>query len=232
MGVPSWSLSVALNALVDPLVRALDGASARSFPEMIRGVMVGVRALSDDRGGAITTGGAANAYTAKTASGLVRLEPGTAILVRIDRTNTDLAFLNVDGTGPRPWCDRDGAQLGAGLLGPGRFLQAIWDDAAKVWRSDLFAGLTLSLFDSVIRSWWLSLPTAPDGIGPNAPWRSGGSLAWTDKDNPAFTIDSPEGRRLTLRLIKDALPTSSDGLAAGEPWLNGDAIAFVPTPAV
>jgi len=78
-----------------------------------------------------------------------------------------------------------------------------------------------------MRAWWLSLPTSIDGIGPNAPWRNGGTLAWTDANYPAFSIDSPEGRRLTLWLIREALPTSPAGLAPGEPWLNGDSIAFV-----
>ncbi|OAH20814.1 hypothetical protein AX289_27260 [Methylorubrum populi] len=79
-----------------------------------------------------------------------------------------------------------------------------------------------------MRAWWLSLPNDPRGIGPNAPWRNGGLLAWTDASNPGFTIDSPEGRRLTLSLIREALPISPDGLSAGEPWLNGDTIAFIP----
>jgi len=93
-------------------------------------VMAGVRVLADDRSGAITTGGSANAYTVRTASGVGELRPGTAVLVRIDRTNTGEATLNVDGTGPKPWCDRDGVQLATGLLGRGRFLLAIWDGAA------------------------------------------------------------------------------------------------------
>lgn len=228
MSVSAWSLSAALNAVTDLLIPAHDGASARSFPGLIRAVMAGVRGLSDDRGGAIVTGGRDNAYTASSASGVTQLRPGIRVLVRIDRTNTGEPTLNLDGTGPRPWCDRDGAPLTAGLVGAGRFLEAIWDDIAGRWVSDIFGGLTNALFDGTIRRWWLTLPTSPEGIGPNAPWRNGGVLGWTDKDNPAFTIDSPEGRRLTLRLIREALPLTPDGLDPGEPWLNGDTIAFVP----
>ncbi len=78
------------------------------------------------------------------------------------------------------------------------------------------------------RAWWLSLPDDSRGIGPNAPWRNGGIVQWTDENNPAFSIQSPEGRRLTFRLLAEALPTSPDGLAPGEPWLSGDSIALVP----
>ena len=231
MSVTDWSLSAAANDVADPTIPALDGASGRILPRLVRAVMAGVRAISDDRGGAIITGGQNNAYTAQSAAGVTRLRPGIRVLVRVDRTNTAEPTLNLDGTGARPWCDRAGAPLVAGLVGKDRFLEAIWDDQSARWVSDVFSGLTNALFDSTIRRWWLLLPTSPIGIGPNAPWRNGSTLGWTASDNPAFTIDSPEGRRLTLRLIREALPTSPDGLAAGEAWLNDETtISFVPSP--
>lgn len=229
MSVSDWSPSAAANAVADTAIPAVDGASARTLPGLIRAVMAGVRASNDDRGGAIVTGGSDNAYTATSAGGVTRLRPGIRVLIRIDRTNTGEPTLNLDGTGPRPWCDRDGAQLGAGLLGRDRFLEAIWDDVAQRWVSDVFGGLTIALFDTSIRRWWLSLPASPDGIGPNAPWRNGQLLSWTDKDNPSVPIDSPEGRRQMLRDIRAALPTSPEGLQPGDPWLNDETtISFVP----
>ena len=72
MSVSAWSLSAALNAVADLLIPAHDGASARSLPGLIRAVMAGVRGLSDDRGGAIVTGGRDNAYTASSAAGVSR----------------------------------------------------------------------------------------------------------------------------------------------------------------
>ncbi|MGW8788863.1 hypothetical protein, partial [Heyndrickxia sporothermodurans] len=128
MGVLNWSLSAARNALVDPLIRALDGASARDYPGMIRGVMSGVRAFADDRGGALVSGGTGNSYTVQTLSGITELRPGVTIGFWADRDNTDAPFLNVDGTGPKSLRGSDGSVLGAAALQQGHFYTAIWDE--------------------------------------------------------------------------------------------------------
>ncbi|KQT59984.1 hypothetical protein ASG52_19860 [Methylobacterium sp. Leaf456] len=161
---------------------------------------------------------------------LTEFGPGLALLLKVDRGNTGPAFLAPDGLAARPWLDAAGTPFAEGQLQAGRFVWAIPDPDRNAWISDLFGGLTVALFDAVMRSWWISLSDDPRGIGPNAPWRNGGTVGWTGEDNPAFTITSPEGRRLTLQLIREALPTSPDGLRPGEPWLNGETIAFVPDP--
>ena len=84
MGVLSWAFDRFGNATADPTIPALDGASARSFMDMIRSVMAGSRAFADDQGGAIVTTGTANAYVAATASGVTTLRPGLSLLVKID----------------------------------------------------------------------------------------------------------------------------------------------------
>lgn len=128
MGVLNWSLSAARNALVDPLVRALDGASARDYPAMIRGVMSGVRAFSDDRGGALVSSGTGNSYAVQTLSGVTELRPGVTVGFWADRDNTDAPFLNVDGTGPKSLRAADGSVLGAGTIQQGHFYTATWDE--------------------------------------------------------------------------------------------------------
>ena len=229
MGVRDWVPTPARNAAVDPAIQAADGTSGREFPLSIRGVMAGVAALAADQGGALRTGGVGNSYVVNTLSGLKTPRPGISILVEVDRANSDAVTLNVDGTGPRPWLDMSGAQLPAGTLQPPAILRATWSETRGAWVTDALGGLTVAAFDLVMRLWWQALPTDPRGIGPNAPWRNGDIVAWTSPANPAFTIDSPAGRRLMLRLQAEALPTSSDGLDPGEPWLNGGSIAFVPS---
>ncbi|MFK5600266.1 hypothetical protein ACFZ8E_25185 [Methylobacterium sp. HMF5984] len=173
MGVLSWALDRLANAFVDPTIPAVDGASARSYPDLIRGLMSGTRAYADDQGGAITTKGVGNAYVAVTASGVTALRPGLSLLFKVHATNTDLATLNVDGTGPKPWADRDGNALIVGGIAAGHFLRATYDADRDIWLSDILAGLSLSAFDVAFRSWVLTLPNAPDGLGPGRPWKTG-----------------------------------------------------------
>lgn len=170
MGVLSWAIDRFANATADPTIPAQDGASARSFMDMLRGVMAGNRALADDQGGAIVTTGTANAYVITTASGVTQLRAGLSLLAQIDRTNTDVAFLNVDGTGPKPWRDGDGAEFAAGALPPKRFVRITWDASRGAWISDI---LSLLAFDFSFRAWMASLPTSPDGLGPGKPWKMG-----------------------------------------------------------
>lgn len=170
MGVLAWALNRASNATADPTIPAQDGASQRSFADLLRGVMAGNRALADDQGGAIVTSGAANAYVAATASGVTVLRAGLSLLVQIDRTNTDAATINVDGTGPKPWRDGDGSDFVVGALPAKRFVRVTWDAARGCWISDV---LSLFAFDVAFRAWMSSLPTAPDGLGPGKPWKMG-----------------------------------------------------------
>ncbi|QRE76477.1 hypothetical protein [Methylobacterium aquaticum] len=228
MGVLDWVTAPARNADVDPAVRAADGTSARDLPSALRGVMAASAALAADQGGALRSGGVGNSYVVNTASGIRTPRRGISILVEIDRANTDAVTLNVDGTGPRPWLDQSGAQFPVGSLQPSALVRATWSEARNGWVSDLIGGLTVAAFDVVMRLWWASLPTDPRGLGPAAPWRNGDIVAWTTTTNPGFTIDSPAGRRLALRLISEALPTSPDGLDPGDAWMNGGSIAFVP----
>ncbi|MEN3208653.1 hypothetical protein PUR23_01225 [Methylorubrum populi] len=178
----------------------------------------------------LSTGGSGAAYTVTTPRGDFRFRHGVALTLKIDRINPDNPRLSIDDSPFSPLVDPAGNPLLSGILPAGYLQRVVYDATRGVWIADRLGGVSVAILDAVIRAWWLSLPTSPDGIGPNAPWRSGGSLAWTSEVNPAFTIDSPEGRRLTLRLIKDALPTSPVGLELGEPWLNGDTIAFVTNP--
>ncbi len=48
MGVLSWALDRFANATADPTIPAQDGASQRSFMDVVRGVMAGSRAFADD----------------------------------------------------------------------------------------------------------------------------------------------------------------------------------------
>lgn len=204
------------------LIAAVEGeVEGRATPEDFA-------ALAYDRGGALVTAGSANNYVVQTQGRRTTFGAGLALLVKVNRSNTGPAYLAADGMDPRPWLDREGQTFPDGALRPGHYVWAIADPTRDAWISDLFGGLTVALFDAVQRAWWLSLPDDPRGIGPNAPWRNGGIVQWTDENNPAFSIQSPEGRRLTFRLLAEALPTSPDGLAPGEPWLSGDSIALVP----
>lgn len=196
--------------------------------------------ISVDRAGTATvisavdvvlpTYGSGPDYLVASKRGDLRLRDGLSLLLRVDRQSVANPTLSIDGSPRAPLLDTSGRALPEGALQPDYLQRVIYDAARGVWIGERFGNFTIPLFDAVARAWWLSLPTDPRGIGPNAPWRNGGIVSWTDASNPAFTIDSAEGRRLTLRLITEALPTSPDGLDPGEPWLNGDAIAFVPYP--
>lgn len=141
MGAFDWSVTAARNAVADPLVRALDGASARELPGLVRGVQAGVARFAADLGGAIRTGGTANAYTARTASGVSELRPGLSVKVQVDRDNTGAASMNVDGTGPKPWLAIGGGALSVGALRQDRFVTVTYDADLDAWRSD--AGVAL-----------------------------------------------------------------------------------------
>ena len=141
MGIPAWAPTLARNAATDPAIQSADGASSRTFPESLRAIMAASRALADDQGGALVTTGTANAYVVWTASGLTSLRPGLSLAVWVDRTNTDLPSLNVDGTGPLPWRDADGRPFDAGRLKVGRLVYVTYDDEGRTWRSDILSSL-------------------------------------------------------------------------------------------
>lgn len=208
MGVLDWSLSAARNALVDPLVRAIDGASARDYPGMVRGVMMGVRALADDHGGAILTGGVANAYTARTSAGVSELRSGLRLLLCVDRGNTDAASLNADGTGPKPWLSASGDQLAVGALRKGRFVAVVYDAALDAWRSD--AGAAIANVD---------LSAAP-----------GLTLKGNAGAGTATPADLTVGQTRSL-LAVDRVDNTSDATKAQQGNPIGDALASKALPA-
>lgn len=137
MGAFDWSVSPAANATADLNVSVADGASARDLPGLIRSVMAAQAALLADQGGAIRTGGLANAYLARTASGIKRMRPGIALLVQADRDNTGSPTLNVDSMGARPWRDLDGSPPPPGRIKAGAFYLAIANGG--VWTTDFGA---------------------------------------------------------------------------------------------
>lgn len=138
MGIPGWSRTPAQNAAIDPTVSSSDGGAARDFARSFRGIMAAVRRQADDTGGALVTTGTLNAYRVTTGSGLTELRSGLSLLIKIDRTNTAEATLNVDGLGPLPWVDASGAPIQSGRLITGRFYPAILDTladgSAVAWR--------------------------------------------------------------------------------------------------
>ncbi|KQS81681.1 hypothetical protein ASG32_02720 [Methylobacterium sp. Leaf361] len=141
MSVFDWSTRPAANAVADAGVPALDGASARELPGLVRDLMAAFASYVGDQGGAIQTGGIFNAYVARTASGVRALRPGIAVLVQADRDNTDAPTLNVDGTGARPWLDLDGSAPPYGAVRAGAFYLAI--ASGPGWVSD-FGGFARS----------------------------------------------------------------------------------------
>ncbi|MEE7503305.1 hypothetical protein [Methylobacterium mesophilicum] len=137
MSAFDWSTSPAANASADPDVPARDGTSARDLPGLLRSIMAAQAALLADQGGAIRTAGLANAYLARTASGVARMRPGVAILVQADRDNTNSPTLNVDSLGARPWRDLDGSPPPAGRIQAGAFYLAVAN--GSTWTSDFGA---------------------------------------------------------------------------------------------
>lgn len=137
MGAFDWSQKPAGNASADPDVPARDGTSARDLPGLIRSLMAAQAALLADQGGVIRTAGLANAYLARTASGLSAMRPGVAILVQADRDNTNSPTLNVDSLGARPWRDLDGTPPPAGRIKAGAFYLAVAN--GSTWTTDFGA---------------------------------------------------------------------------------------------
>jgi hypothetical protein len=136
MGAFDWSQKPAGNASADPDVPARDGTSARDLPGLIRGLMAAHAALLADQGGAIRTSGLANAYLARTASGLTAMRPGVAILVQADRDSTGSPTLNVDSMGARPWRDLDGTPP-PGRIKAGAFYLVVAN--GSTWSTDFGA---------------------------------------------------------------------------------------------
>lgn len=119
MSVTDWSTTPAANATADPTIRALDGASARALPELVRGVMAKTAALALDQGGALVSSGTDNVYVVNTNSGVTKVAPGVSLSFWADRDNTDEPTLNVDGSGPRRWLGADGLKLPPGSVQEG-----------------------------------------------------------------------------------------------------------------
>lgn len=137
MGAFDWSQQPAANATADPDVPARDGASARDLPGLIRSLMAAQAALLADQGGATRTAGLANAYLARTASGLKQMRPGVAILVQADRDNTGSPTLNINSLGARPWRDLDGSAPVPGRIKAGAFYLAVAN--GTTWTTDFGA---------------------------------------------------------------------------------------------
>lgn len=108
MGAFDWSVTPAQNSIADALVRAIDGASARDYPGLVRGVQAGVAALAADQGGALVTAGAADAYTVSTSSGVKAMRAGVRLVVKADRDSQQAPTFAPDGLAPRPWLDASG----------------------------------------------------------------------------------------------------------------------------
>lgn len=138
MGAFDWSARAADNATSDPDVPARDGTSARDLPGLVRSLMAAQAALLADQGGAIRTAGLANAYLARTASGVAAIRPGVALLVQADRDNTGAPTLNVDSTGARPWRHFDGSTPSPGQIAAGAFYLVVASGTS--WVSD-FGGI-------------------------------------------------------------------------------------------
>ena len=125
MSAFDWSTRAAQNAAADPDVPARDGTSARDLPSLVRDLMAAHAALLLDQGGAIVTGGLANAYLARTVSGVSKMRPGLALLIQADRDSTGSPTLNVDSLGARPWRDLDGSPPPPGRIKAGAFYLVI-----------------------------------------------------------------------------------------------------------
>jgi hypothetical protein len=110
--------------------------------------MAAQASLLADQGGAIRTAGLANAYLARTASGVTKMRPGVAILVQADRDNTGTATLNVDSMGARPWRDLDGTSPLPGRIKAGAFYLAVAN--GPVWTSDFGALAEAAAADAAI----------------------------------------------------------------------------------
>ncbi|KAA0122182.1 hypothetical protein CIW48_19485 [Methylobacterium sp. P1-11] len=148
MGAFDWSTQAAQNATADPDVPARDGTSARDLPGLVRDLMAAQAAVLADQGGAIRTAGLANAYLARTASGLSAMRSGVALLVQADRDNTGSPTLNVDSLGARPWRDLDGTPPPPGRIKAGAFYLAVANGA--VWTSDFGALAQATAEDAAI----------------------------------------------------------------------------------
>ncbi|KOX55098.1 hypothetical protein ADL19_13415 [Streptomyces purpurogeneiscleroticus] len=137
MGAFDWSTRAAQNATADPDVPAPDGTSARDLPGLVRALMAAYAAVLADQGGAIVTAGLANAYLARTASGITAMRPGLALLIQTDRDNTGTPTLNIDSIGARPWRDLDGSPPPPGRIKAGAFYLVIAN--GLTWTTDFGA---------------------------------------------------------------------------------------------
>ncbi|WP_430913899.1 hypothetical protein [Methylobacterium sp. sgz302541] len=213
MGAFDWKTDPALNGTVDPGLPVQDGASARTYPAVVREVMAAVRGLSDDIGGAITTSGALNAYIAATASGVTQLRAGVSLLLKVDRSNTDAAFLNVDGTGPKPWVDADGSVFAAGRLKADRMARVTYHVATDAWRTDILAALDNTSDQQK------SEPGNPvgDKIAAAVDQRKGGRIVAAQR---GLVLSDPASATAN-RILLNALLAEMAGLGGGTVYASG-----------
>lgn len=105
-------------------------------------------------------------YFVTSPAGDLPLRDGMRVLVRIDQANSVAPKLSLDNGAASAWCDVAGNPLTPGALAPDLLVEARYDEAKRIWVSNQLAGLTVAVFDAVLKLWFLSLPTASDGSGP------------------------------------------------------------------
>lgn len=102
-------------------------------------------------------------YFVTSPAGDLPLSDGMRVLVRIDQANSGAPKLSLDNGAPWAWCDVAGNPLTPGALAPDLLVEARYDEAKRIWVSNQLAGLTVAVFDAVLKVWFSNLPTALDG---------------------------------------------------------------------
>lgn len=203
MSVTDWSPQPGGNALADRSIPARDGMAGREFPEAIRGIMAKIAAFVLDQNGSLVTGGATNAYTLMTHSGIAELKPGLSVSFQADRDSSDVPTLNVDGLGPRPFLTPAGIPLIAGSIKRGLNYTVVWTDA----------------IDAVPAGWRLKGAAA---VLNGNDFQALGHTSVYDRDYTALTSDVQVGFRTLTgpRIVTlpdvDAFPLGQDLVIADE----------------
>jgi hypothetical protein len=217
MSVTDWSPQPGGNALADRSIPARDGMAGREFPEAIRGIMAKVAAFVLDQNGSLVTGGATNAYTLMTHSGITELKPGLSVSFQADRDSSDVPTLNVDGLGPRPFLTPAGLPLIAGSIKRGLNYTVVWAEA----------------IDAVPAGWRLKGAAA---VLNGNDFQALGHTSVYDRDYTALTSDVQVGfRTLTgSRIVTlpdvDAFPLGQDLVIADESGACSEALTITILP--
>jgi len=125
--IQSWSTTAATNATADTGINWAEGQPRASVNNSARSMMAAHAKERNLQNGSIVTGGTANAQTFTSGVTYTSVPTGLWVRLKVGFTNTGAATLNMDGIGAVAIKDQFGADLGAGALITGQYVELLYN---------------------------------------------------------------------------------------------------------